>query len=98
MVHTNKGQNPVIERRVSAKEIGGKTKEYQYFVLKDIFSENELKEYLNEIKNIIQKNTKCSKEVFGEDSDWENGNDWFYKNEENLYYFLEENNYTKEDI
>ena len=67
MVHTNKGQNLIIERRVSVEEIGEKTKEYQYFVLNKIFPKNELKEYLNGIKNIIQKNTKCSKEVFGED-------------------------------
>ena len=98
MLHTNKGQNLTIERRVSVEEIGEKTKEYQYFVLNDIFSENELKEYLNEIKNIIQKNTKYSKEVFGEDFDWENGNEWFYTNGKNLHYFLEEDNNTKEDI
>ncbi|MBU7029406.1 MAG: hypothetical protein HXS48_20895 [Theionarchaea archaeon] len=54
-----------------------KTKGYQAFVLKDIFSEDGLKEYLNGIKNILQKNTKCSKEVFGEDFDWENGNGLF---------------------
>ncbi|MBU7029155.1 MAG: hypothetical protein HXS48_19625 [Theionarchaea archaeon] len=47
-----------------------KTKEYQYFVLNYIFTENELKEYLKEIKNILQKNTKYSKEVIDEDFDW----------------------------
>ena len=75
-----------------------KTKEYQYFVLNKIFPEYELKEYLNGIKNIIQKNTKCSKEVFGKDFDWENDNGWFHTNGKNLYYFLEEDNNTKEDI
>jgi len=75
-----------------------KTKEYQYFVLNDIFSEYKLKECLNGIKNIIQKNTKYSKEVFDKDSDWENGNGWFYTNGKNFYYFLEEDDNTKEDI
>jgi len=98
MLHTNKGENLIIERRVSANEIEEKTKEYQYFVLNDIFSEYELKNYLNRIKNIIQKNTKYSKEVFDEDFDWENDNDWFHTNGKNFYYFLEEDNNTKEDI
>ena len=39
-----------------------KTKEYQIFVLKDIFPEKKLKEYMNKIKNILQKNGK-SEEV-----------------------------------
>ncbi len=33
-----------------------KTKEYQTFVLKDIFPEYKLKEYMNGMKNILQKN------------------------------------------
>ena len=86
------------EKKVFLEEMRKKTKGYQYFVLKVVFPENELKEYLNEIKNIMQKNTKCSKEGFGEDFDWENGNDWFGTNGENLYYFLDEGNNTKEDI
>ena len=56
MLHTNKGQNLVILRRVSVEEIGEKTKEYQYFVLNKIFSEKNLKKCINGIKNIIQKN------------------------------------------
>ena len=35
-----------------------KTKEYQTFVLKDIFPENKLKKYMNRIKNILQKMVK----------------------------------------
>jgi len=61
MLHTNKGQNLIIERRVSAEEIGEKTKEYQYFVLEDIFSERNLKKCINGIKNILTKNEECDK-------------------------------------
>jgi len=49
------GRKWLFERRVSAEEIKKKTKEYQYFVFNKIFSEKNLKEYLNGIKNIIQK-------------------------------------------
>jgi len=55
MLHTNKGQNLIIESRVSADEIGEKTKKYQIFVLKDIFSEKNLKKCINGIKNILKK-------------------------------------------
>ena len=48
-----------------------KTKEYQTFVFKDIFSEYKLKKYMNEIKNILQKNGE-SEEIFGEDFTKEN--------------------------
>ena len=70
-----------------------KTKEHQFFVLKDIFSEYELKEYINGIKNITQKNGESEGlGDFGQD-----GNSWFYTNG-NLYNFLEEDNCVKEDI
>jgi hypothetical protein len=42
-------------------KIKKKIKEYQTFVLKDIFSEYELKEYINGIEKIIQKNDGCHK-------------------------------------
>ena len=35
-----------------------KTKEYQTFVLEDIFSEYKRKEYIDRIKNILQKNSE----------------------------------------
>jgi len=38
-----------------------KTKEYQAFVLKDIFSERNLKKCINGIKNILTKNEECDK-------------------------------------
>jgi len=60
-LYINKGQTLIIERRVSADEMRKKTKEYQAFVFKDIFSENELKKYINGIKNILQKNEECDK-------------------------------------
>jgi len=60
-LYINKGQNLIIERRVSAEKIGEKTKEYQYFVLKDIFSEKNLKKCINGMKNILTKNEECDK-------------------------------------
>ena len=60
-LHINKGQNLIIERRVSAEKMRKKTKEYQYFVLKDIFSEGNLKKCINGIKNILTKNEECDK-------------------------------------
>ena len=46
-----------------------KTKEYQTFVLKDIFPEYDLKGYMNGIKNILQKNGEVDEvgEEFTED-------------------------------
>ena len=72
-----------------------KTKEYQTFVLKNIFPEYSLKEYMNRIKNILQKNGE-SEEVGDEFTG--NGNSWFYTNGKNLYYFLEGDNNVKEVI
>jgi len=72
-----------------------KTKEYQTFVLKDTFPEYKLKEYMNKIKNILQKNGEC-KEVGDEFTEDENG--WCYTNGEHLHYFLEEDSDLKEDI
>jgi len=40
-----------------------KTKEYQTFVLKDIFSEYESKGYMNGIEKILQKNSENTKSV-----------------------------------
>ncbi|KYK38143.1 MAG: hypothetical protein AYK18_07870 [Theionarchaea archaeon DG-70] len=60
-LYINKGQNLIIERRVSAEEMRKKIKEYQVFVLKDIFSERNLKKCINGIKNILQKNEECDK-------------------------------------
>jgi len=37
------GRKKLFEKRVSVEEMREKTKEYQYFALKDIFSEYELK-------------------------------------------------------
>ena len=56
-----------------------KTKEFQTLVLKDIFPEYKLKEYMNKIKNILQKNGE-SEEVDKEFTG--NGNSWFYTNRE----------------
>ena len=71
------------------------TKEYQTFALKDIFPEYELKECMNRIKNILQKNGECNEigDVFTED-----GNSWFYTNGKNLHYFLEEDNDTNKNM
>ena len=72
-----------------------KTKEYQTLVLKDIFPEYSLKDYMNKIKNIVQKNgenEEVDKEFTG------NGNSWFCTSEKNLHYFLEEDNNVKKDI
>ena len=49
------GRKWLFEKRVSAYEIGEKTKEYQIFVLKDIFPGEKLKKCMNGIKNIVQK-------------------------------------------
>ncbi|MBU7030588.1 MAG: hypothetical protein HXS48_26885 [Theionarchaea archaeon] len=91
--HPVDGRKKIFEKRVSAEEMKKKTKEYQAFVLKDIFSEDELKEYMNGIKNILQKNGE--NEGFGDFAG--NGNSWFYTNG-NLYNFLEEDNCIKKDI
>jgi len=72
-----------------------KTKEYQTFVLKNIFPEYSLKEYMNRIKNILQKNGE-SEEIDKEFA--EDGNSWFYTNGRNLHYFLEEDSDIKKDI
>jgi len=87
------GRKKLFEKRISADEMERKTKEYQAFVLKDIFSEYELKEYMDGIKNILQKNGES--EGFGDFG--QDGNSWFYTNG-NLYNFLEEDNCIKDDI
>jgi len=89
------GRKRLFEKRISADEMRKKTKEYQIFVLKDIFPEYKLKEYMNKIKNIVQKNGE-SEEVGGKFT--EDGNSWFYTNGRNLHYFLEEDNDFKKDI
>jgi len=91
--HPVDGRKKIFEKRVSAEEMKRKTKKYQTFVLKDIFSEDELKEYMNGIKNILQKNGES--EGVGEDFTGD-GNSWFYTNGD-LYNFLEEDNCIKED-
>ena len=94
-LYINKGQNLIIERRVSAEEVRKKTKEYQAFVLRDIFPERNLKKCINGIKNILTKNEECDKglvkPLYGRE-------DMVYTYEENFYYFLEEDDNTKEDI
>jgi len=61
------GRKKLFEKRISADEMRKKTKEYQTFVLKDIFPEYKLKKYINKIKNILQKNGESDKEISGED-------------------------------
>jgi hypothetical protein len=63
---------------MSEDKIKKKIKEYQTFVLKDIFSEYGLKEYINGIEKIVQKNGGCHKNGFCEDHVWGNGKKWFY--------------------
>ena len=94
--HPVDGRKKLFEKRISAEEMRKKTKEYQTFVLKDIFPEEKLKEYMNKIKNKLQKNSE-SDEEFGDEFTG-NGNVWFYTNGKDLHYFLEEDNSTKEDI
>jgi len=89
------GRKRLFEKRISADEMRKKTKEYQTLVLKDIFPEYKLKEYINKIKNLLQKNGE-SEEVGDEFTG--NGNSWFYTNEEDLHYFLEEDNDTNKVI
>ena len=95
--HPTDGRKKLFEKRISADEMRKKTKEYQTFVLKDIFSEDELKEYMDGIKNIVQKNGESDEEIFGKEFT-SHGNSWFYTNGKNLYYFLEEDNDNKKDI
>jgi len=47
---------PSDRKCTSEDEMRKKTKEYQTFVLKDIFLEYKLKEYINSMKKIVQKN------------------------------------------
>ena len=75
----------LFEKRISAEEMRKKTKEFQTLVLKDIFPEYKLKEYMNKIKNILQKNGE-NEEVGDEFTEEENG--WFYTNERNSYNIL----------
>ena len=58
---------------MSEDKIKKKIKEYQTFVLKDIFSEYELKEYINGIEKIVQKNDGCQENGFCEDHVYGNG-------------------------
>ena len=88
--HPADGRKKLFENLISEDKIKKKIKEYQTFVLKDIFSEYELKEYINGIEKIIQKNDGCQKNGFCEGLVWETRKDWFYAHEENLLYFLEE--------
>ncbi|MGD2251237.1 MAG: hypothetical protein PVF58_22800 [Candidatus Methanofastidiosia archaeon] len=52
----------VIQKRISMYKIRKKIKEYQTFVLKDTFPEYVQKEYLDDIKKIIQKNGESNTE------------------------------------
>jgi len=54
------GRKWLYEKRVSIEEMKRKTKEYQAFVLKDIFPEKKLKKCMNGIKNIVRKK-ECDK-------------------------------------
>jgi hypothetical protein len=51
----------LFKNLISEDKIKKKIKEYQTFVLKDIFSEYELKKYINGIEKIMQKNDGCHK-------------------------------------
>ena len=68
------GRKRLFEKRMSAEEMRKKTNEYQTFVLKDIFPEYKLKEYIDGIKDILQKNGDNEEvgDVFTGD-----GNSWF---------------------
>jgi hypothetical protein len=46
----------LFEKKISINKMKKKIQEYQTFVLQDIFPEYELKEYLNSVEKIIQKN------------------------------------------
>ena len=62
---------------ISEDKIKKKIKEYQTFVLKDIFSEYELKEYINGIEKIVQKMVVVTK-IMSKDHVYGNGKKWFY--------------------
>jgi len=96
--HPVDGRKKIFEKRISEEEIIKKTKEYQTFVLKDIFSEYELKEYLESVEKIVQKNNKNKNTNFSKQTVWDERDLWFYVNEKNLHYFLEEDNQTNKDI
>ena len=59
---------------------------YQSLILDDIYPENELKKYVNEIKKIVLSNQENNKGVF---EMMDERKKWFYTFGKNIYYFLE---------
>ncbi|MGD2251240.1 MAG: hypothetical protein PVF58_22815 [Candidatus Methanofastidiosia archaeon] len=96
--HPEDKRKKLFEKLILPDEMKKKIKEYHTFVLKDVFSEDELNEYLDGIKKIVQNNNGCDKEGCGEDLVWENGGNWFYTDEKDLFYFLEDDRGGSKDI
>ena len=59
---------------------------YRSLVFENIYPENELKEYVNEIKKIIPSNQENNNGIFELMSERKK---WFYTSGKNVYYFLE---------
>jgi hypothetical protein len=88
--HPTDGRMKIFEKRVSANEMK-KIEEYQDFSLKDIFSEEDLKVFMDEIQDIVQENG-------GDNGDCVQDTDLFYTHEGNLHYFLKEDNQSNRKI
>jgi hypothetical protein len=88
--HPTDGRMKIFEKRVSADEMK-RTEEYQDFSLRDIFSEEDLKVFMDEIHDIVQENGDdngdCVQDAGG-----------FYAHGKNLHNFLEEKNQSNRKI
>jgi len=92
------GRVTVFEKCINEEENPEKTRLSTSLVLKDIFSEDRLKEYLNCVEKKCEKNKSCNKYIVYTDelSDSENC-DWFYCSE-NLVYFSKQKRTSNKEL
>jgi hypothetical protein len=57
-------KNKFIAKTISANKMRKKIQEYQSFVFRNIFPEYELKEYLDSVEKIVQKDSENKKRGF----------------------------------
>jgi hypothetical protein len=88
------GRVVVFEKCKNEEETPEKTRLSTSLVLKDIFSEDELKEYLNDIEKECERNKGLKHVVYG-DGRLDGSTGWFYC-DENSVYFLEEKENSNE--
>jgi hypothetical protein len=84
--HPTDGRKWIFKKMIFPDKMTKNTKIYRNLVFDDIYPENELKEYVNEIKKIVPSNKENNKGIF---EVLDERKKWFYTSGKNIYYFLE---------